>query len=490
MRLGLRLQLLVLLGGVIVGASLGLYFAVTAFAEAAWHQLERGRATDLGQSVAAHVLTVESELEDGALLNLLSAEVQGGAVLAAFVFAGDSHLRAKAGSPEWLMSVKVPPAGTEPVELRLPAGHNREPTDADRVYAVTARSERATVVTLARAPRLSGMPALKQLLGLYLGVSAVLVLSIAYFALTSWIVAPTLRLANAASRVALGARTWTPLGRAPLELVELSQSLSTMTQNLVLEENALRSKVLEVEAAAAQLKAAQSSLIRSERLASVGRLSAGLAHEIGNPIAALMGLTELLLQGGLTEDEQKDFLNRMKRETSRIHRVVGDLLAFSRTGQRASIAGGAQASLHEVFLGLTRLLTPQRDFQDFAILGEIPPDFPALPIADHELTQALLNLVMNAKDACHGRGHVLISARATESALEISVHDTGPGVGVEDQAEIFEPFFTTKDVGKGTGLGLSVTRGLVEGSGGSIQLDPSAARGARFVMSWPLGLPN
>src|SRR5690606_9439447 len=121
-----------------------------------------------------------------------------------------------------------------------------------------------------------------------------------------------------------------PLKNAPRELVNLSSRLSEMTQRLGEEEDSLRAKVNELTRLTAQLEEAQDSLVRSERLATVGRLAAGLAHEVGNPISALMGLQDLMIDGGLTKEEERDFLERMRKETARIHRVLSDLLAYAR----------------------------------------------------------------------------------------------------------------------------------------------------------------
>src|SRR5690606_21120272 len=114
------------------------------------------------------------------------------------------------------------------------------------------------------------------------------------------------------------------------ELLNLSWRLAEMTSRLREEEESLRAKINEVQARTEELRFAQASVVRSERLASVGRLAAGLAHEVGNPISALMGLQDLVIDGGLSPEENSDFLQRMRKETSRIHRVISDLLAYAR----------------------------------------------------------------------------------------------------------------------------------------------------------------
>ena len=130
-----------------------------------------------------------------------------------------------------------------------------------------------------------------------------------------------------------------------------------MTARLRAAEEAMRAKVDELERAGRELRAAQDQLVRSERLASVGRLAAGLAHEIGNPIAAVLGFQELLLAGGLDAAEQRDFLERMKRETERVHRVLRDLLDFARPMARSEAAeapGSVAQAIDDVIALFTR----------------------------------------------------------------------------------------------------------------------------------------
>jgi signal transduction histidine kinase len=257
-----------------------------------------------------------------------------------------------------------------------------------------------------------------------------------------------------------------------------------MTSHLVREEQALRRKVTEVEEATERLRAAQATVVRSERLASVGRLAAGLAHEIGNPISAILGLQDLLLDGELDPAEQRDFLQRMKRETSRVHRILRDLLDFARpTAARPDpeAPGDVAAALADTLA----LVRPQKNLRDLHIVDEIKGQLPPVRLAHEQLVQLLLNLVMNAADACGERGTISITLEPTPLGARVSVTDDGPGVAPEVRARLFEPFVTTKEVGKGTGLGLAVSRGLVEAGGGSIDLDESYTAGARFVIELP-----
>jgi signal transduction histidine kinase len=220
----------------------------------------------------------------------------------------------------------------------------------------------------------------------------------------------------------------------------------------------------------------------------VGRLAAGLAHEIGNPIAALMGLEDLLLDGDLDPREQKDFIRRMRAETERIHRTLRDLLQFARPAHEAmngpAAPGDVEAAIHDT----AALVVHQASMRDLELRIDVFPDLPHVTLSSTQLIQVLLNLILNAADALQGRsgGQVAVVARAADGAVRIDVEDNGQGVPAEVADQIFEPFFTTKEVGKGTGLGLSVCQGLVAAAGGTLSLDTSCQSGARFVVQLPM----
>ena len=325
-------------------------------------------------------------------------------------------------------------------------------------------------------------------MGLYTGLVALALLMVAYFALTRLIVRPVEQLSSAARRVAHGARKLEVPDRAPRELGELGSSLRTMTEKLLgggeeREEAALRQKIEEVERAQQRLADAQERLIRSERLASVGRLAAGLAHEIGNPLAAISGMQDLLLSGELEEEQRKDFLSRMQKETDRINRIIKDLLQFARPGKSQDPntphePGNVETAVYDT----VALLTHQKTMQDIELSVDIFPELPRVELGHQQLMQVVLNLVINARDACAGSGTIKISAEPSVLGVELSVTDNGSGISKEAREHLFEPFFTTKEVGAGTGLGLAVCQGLIEAAGGHIHHDESHKEGARFVV--------
>jgi signal transduction histidine kinase len=260
-----------------------------------------------------------------------------------------------------------------------------------------------------------------------------------------------------------------------------------MAARLRTDEAALREKVDALEAATRRLTETQAHLVRSERLASVGRLAAGLAHEIGNPIAAIMGLQEMMLDGGLTPEEQRDFLLRMKKETERIHKVLRDLLDFARPEREAapSSTSAVRANVAKVAGDVLALLAPQKSMKGIEIISKVD-DTHEVRISPSRLTQVLLNLGLNAGDAMKNKeGRIVFESERTDDVIAITITDNGPGIAEDVRAKLFEPFVTTKEPGEGTGLGLAVCRGIVESAGGTIELDPTYASGARFVVTLP-----
>jgi signal transduction histidine kinase len=332
---------------------------------------------------------------------------------------------------------------------------------------------------------------LVRLVALYMIVFGLALLVFAYFSLTRLIVRPIDELVDAADRVASGARTLRVPRTGARELLDLSASVRSMAERLIAEEAALLLKVDELTETTNRLTRTQAQLVRSERMASVGRLSAGLAHEVGNPIAALIGMEDLLLEGGLSPEEQRDFLLRMRRETERIHSIIRDLLDFARPEEPRKEGDAAEperAEVERVVDDVVALARPQKDFRGIRIEAEVTAGL-AVTMSANRLTQVLLNLLLNAgaalASAPRDEGRIHLRAAADGSKVRIEVEDNGPGVAPAVRDRMFEPFATTKEVGQGTGLGLAVCRGLVESAGGEIGFDGSVASGARFYVELP-----
>jgi len=251
---------------------------------------------------------------------------------------------------------------------------------------------------------------------------------------------------------------------------------------LVEERAALAAKVAELESANRALAQARESWLRSERLAAVGRLAAGIAHEVGNPLGAIGGFAELArdrLRGAAPEVE--DLMSRIAAEAERIDRIVRDLLEFARPSPPAR----SPVSLPAVADAAQRLARVQPRFREVEAAFAWPPDLPAALADEGRLVQVFLNLFLNAGDAMGGRGSVQVRGRAAEGGVEVEVADRGPGIAPEHLAQVFDPFFTTKAPGAGTGLGLSVCHRLIEVMGGRIDAGNAPEGGAVFRLWLP-----
>jgi signal transduction histidine kinase len=251
----------------------------------------------------------------------------------------------------------------------------------------------------------------------------------------------------------------------------------------------LREQVVELESSGRALATAQERLGRSERLASVGLLAAGVAHEIGNPLGAISGYAELararLSAGGTAE--VADFLERIVADARRIDGIVRDLLDLSRP-EPVALGPVSLAEVVEEALGTARA---QPRFAGVAVTVALPPDLPPVLADARRLSQVLLNVFLNAGDAMEGSGALRIEAARTAAAVEVRVTDEGPGIPPQHLSRVFDPFFTTKPPGQGTGLGLAVSHAAMEAFGGAIAAEPAPGGGATFRLTLrPAGAPE
>jgi two-component system NtrC family sensor kinase len=326
------------------------------------------------------------------------------------------------------------------------------------------------------------------LLRLYLLMTAIGILLVTYVALTRLIVRPVENLTVASERLSGGTQLENVPVAGAAELARLALSFNRMAGNLREEKLALEQRLKELERTTRELKNTQDQLIRSEKLAGVGRLAAGIAHEIGNPLAAVLGLVELLDLGGLSKDEEVEFLRRIRSETERIHRTIRELLDYARTSPEQS-PSHEHTALTAVVDEAVKLVTPQKDLRGIMIERRFA-DVPEVRAPAHELTQIVLNLLLNAADAVGGEGSILVEVDEAGDRVRLSVSDSGPGIPEAIRDKLFEPFVTTKPAGKGTGLGLAVCQSLVERLGGSIRAENRAHGGARFVVELQKAGPN
>ncbi len=319
----------------------------------------------------------------------------------------------------------------------------------------------------------------------YLGLTALVVLLLSYVLLTYFIVRPIDGMRRASERMAEGnLRTRVPVQGAA-EVARLASAFNEMASQLRADRAALQERLDDLERTTAELTAAQEQLVRSARLAAVGRLSAGVAHEIGNPLAAIRGMLDLLQAGDLDADEEKEFVLRIQRESERIHHTIRDLLDFSRHDPEHAGRIESSASLAEVVEDTVKLVDRQSRFRDIALELAVDESLPRVRGNHERLRQLLLNLLFNAADALAGRGTIEISASGANGSVQLVVSDDGPGIDDQILDQVFDPFVTTKPAGQGTGLGLAVCHTIVDQLGGSIRAGNRAGGGASFEVSLP-----
>ena len=330
-----------------------------------------------------------------------------------------------------------------------------------------------------------GDAARRSLFLFYVGLTALTVLLLTYVLLTYFIVRPIDRLRSAAERLASGAlHTRVPVQGAA-EVARLAATFNDMASQLREDRTALQDRLEQLERTTTDLTTAQEQLIRSARLAAVGRLSAGVAHEIGNPLAAIRGLLDLMQAGDLELSEQEEFIARIQREAGRIHHTIRDLLDFSRNDSVQEGRIESSADLLEVVSDTVKLIDRQSRFRDIELAVALGEGLPRVR-GDHErLRQLLLNLLFNAADALSGKGRIDVRASNGGGIVSLTVEDDGPGISSEIIEQVFDPFVTTKAPGKGTGLGLAVCHTIVERLGGSIHAANRPEGGAAFEVRLP-----
>jgi signal transduction histidine kinase len=228
----------------------------------------------------------------------------------------------------------------------------------------------------------------------------------------------------------------------------------------------------------ARLARAQTELVSSERLATVGRLAAGVAHEVGNPLSGILGYVSLARMKANTP-ELKDFLERINHEVQRIDRIIRGLLDLGRPGS-ASLGPVEVGSVVETCV---RLVRAAPELAGVTVELGLEPGLVAR--ADPgPLSQIVINLLLNAAQAMGGQGRVRVTTRREDGEARVVVEDAGPGIPVEVMPRLFEPFFTTKGR-EGTGLGLAVSLRLAQVMGGRLRAENVPEGGARFTVSLP-----
>ena len=227
-------------------------------------------------------------------------------------------------------------------------------------------------------------------------------------------------------------------------------------------------------------KKIEEELFRATKHASIGRLAAGVSHEIGNPLASISSLVQELLTENASSFE-KDSLTTINQHVHRIARIVRNLGDFARLYPRQKIP----TSLREILENTLSLVRYDKNFRKIEIRTDVR-ETPALKIDPDQIQQVFLNLILNARDAMPDGGNLDISIKQSDGHVEILFADTGHGIAAEVKDKVFDPFFSTKGPTKGTGLGLSICYSIIKDHGGTIEIDPGMDRGTRFIIKIPV----
>ena len=302
--------------------------------------------------------------------------------------------------------------------------------------------------------------------------------------LVSWVldrqvVAPLGRVDEALDRVSDGASFGPLLAEGGDFLGRLAPAVNRLDLRLREERARVQSQIEELQASNRELRAAREEVVRSERLASVGRLAAGVAHEVGNPMTALLGFLSILQDRLKQGKDPGDYLDRLSREAERIDRILRDLLGLARPPARDLQPVDLRAAAERA----RGLLEAQPSWTGCALELRVPADLPRARGDDHSVVQVLLNLLVNAAKA--GASTVEVEGRAESGVPIVEVIDDGRGLPPEAAARLFEPFFTSSRPGEGTGLGLALCHATMERFGGSISAKQRAGgSGTSFVLQF------
>ena len=402
-------------------------------------------------------------VERGRGFGIALVDSSGKVLVAGGQFAGSG---AAGAAPAWIQPM---------LEVQTPAqvGVVTREFTADKTQYIGARTAArvAGVIAITAIPRSAAYLTARDLLDNLMLVSMALIVAGAVVALliSHRLTKPLEQLALGAERIGQGDFDTRVHAESSDEIGALAVAFNRMASGLQEREHALIQ--------------AQRALVHSAKMAAFGQLGAGIAHEVNNPLAGILGHAQLAIRRLGPENPAKASLDLIAQETRRCSDIIKNLLRFARqdTPQfqpvNANEAVGAALSIVDHQLSL----------HGIRIVRELGESLPQVNGDINQLQQVLVNLAINAQQAMAGlRGELSVRTRAVGGQVLIELQDSGPGISPELQKKIFEPFFTTKAAGQGTGLGLSVSYGIIESHGGRIEVRSSPGHGATFVISLPV----
>ncbi len=328
----------------------------------------------------------------------------------------------------------------------------------------------------------------------YLFINLVLLTVISFFRMKKLVTRPIERLVRLADRYNDQESLLFSVETGSGEFSRLAFSLNNMLTRIENDKKALAENVQQLESVNQKLKDQQQEMIRAEKMASVGRMASGLAHEIGNPIGVVQGYLDLLGKTNRLDEQHRDFIQRADQELQRINMLIRQMLDFARisTGPLQS------CSINGLLRSIMEMMQVQPAFKNISLKSRLEATQDKVRADHDQLRQVFVNCLLNSADAVaearrNGGGLIevvtqVVTARsnATDNMIRIRISDNGAGIAPEHLDNIFDPFYTTKDTGKGTGLGLSVSLSIIEALGGRMQMKSKKGEGSTLSVFLPL----
>jgi len=382
-------------------------------------------------------------------------------------------------------------------------------------------------VNLSLADVMANIVESQRLVVLFIIIFSLVLIGFGSFLLSRVIVNPIKNLLNITGKIRDGQFDHKIHVTAKNEIGQLMDSFNEMAERLGENKKRLEDHIRSLEITNRRLKRAQEDLLISEKLASIGRLAAGVAHEVGNPLGAILGYTKILQEGMDSREEELNYLRRIEKEIDRINHIVRELLDFSRPTKFEV----QELEVNTTIENTISLVSHQKSFKRIETKLDLEPNLPRVRADESQLQQVLINLFLNAADAMPDGGTLSVSteetvvSRGTETEFEaifprrrrsdpetsdyshlrkfkplpliydkysegdrlvrINISDTGCGIKKGDLPKIFDPFFTNKPPGKGTGLGLSISLRIIELFNGEIKVESQMGKGSTFTILLP-----
>jgi two-component system, NtrC family, sensor kinase len=325
----------------------------------------------------------------------------------------------------------------------------------------------------------------------YFAIDFVLLLGIGAFILSRIFVKPINQLLSATEKITRGHYGHQVRISGSSEMSQLAESFNAMSETLQLKDLQVTNQLTALEKANIELHQAREETLRSEKMASVGLLAAGMAHEIGTPLASIMGYAELLSGEQAENQLYREYAERITQDCSRIDRIVRGLLDYSRPRP----AKVEPVDIRRLVLDTIEMLTQQGAFKNIEVTPMFNEPLKAAKVDPHQFQQVLINLMLNSRDAMSAGGKLNLCASMDESVclselsngcMRIDVLDNGSGIQPENICRLFDPFFTTKPPGKGTGLGLAIVSRIIDEMGGRIKVHSKPGTGTCFTVWLPV----